>query len=250
MKTVIIILIVISLGLGVGLLVRHQKAEAQRGVAARENSRLNSELEEARLKFEEQKNVATLLETNLSLRAQELVATANDLATVKLDLSTAHQQVKAAQDEVQKRDERIAQLEDQRDDMTKKLDELASSINTLEGQIGDTKKKLASAEGDRDYLVKELSRLQTEKAGLVRQFNDITVLRAQVAKLRDEAATNQRLDWMQKGIYSQRDRKGAEMLASRAIGSVPRMDRRLDVELHQEGGVRAVDSSTNAPTKP
>src|SRR5437868_6465012 len=82
--------------------------------------------------------------------------------------------------EIAKRDSKIKELEGQNDEMTKKLTELNGSIGSLEKQIADTEKRLAASEGDRAFLLKELKRLQIEKAELERQFNDLVVLRDQV----------------------------------------------------------------------
>ena len=88
--------------------------------------------------------------------------------------------------------------------------DLNTSITSLESQIDNTKKKLAASEGDRDFLLNELKRLQTEKAELERKFNDLAVLRDQVRKLRDELSIARRLEWIRRGLYG--SAKGAEKL--------------------------------------
>ena len=82
----------------------------------------------------------------------------------------------------------------QNDDLTKKMSDLNTSINNLESQIAVTQKKLADSEGDRELLLKELKRLQAEKAELERRFNDLAVLRDQVRKLRDDVAVIRQCD--------------------------------------------------------
>jgi len=144
----------------------------------------------------------------------------------------------------------ITQLESQRDDLAKKMDELTASINTLETRIADTKQKLATSEGDRAFLLKELANLQGEKANLVAQFNSLKAVRAQLAKLRDEAAINQRLAWMQTGLYNLRDKKGAERLLVTSPAPVS-TDSRLEVDLEQNGNARGKTTpATSAPTGP
>ena len=129
------------------------------------------------------------------------------------------------------------------------MDELTASINSLEGKIADTRKKLASSEGDRTFLLKELSRFQDEKAGLLAKFNNLAALRAQVAKLREEAAINQRLAWIRMGVYDQREKKGAERLL--AISPTPvKVDNRLEIEVEQNGRSKIIPGSTAAPQSP
>ena len=124
---------------------------------------------------------------------------------------------------------------------------MTASIDSLETRIADTKKKLAASDGDRNFLLKELARLQDEKTTLVAQFNNLSTLRAQVAKLRDEAAINQRLTWMQAGVYNLRDKKGAERLAATAPAST-KSDNRLEIELEQKGPAKVVaPQTTSAP---
>jgi chromosome segregation ATPase len=145
-----------------------------------------------------------------------------------------------------KRQERINALESERDGLTKKMDDLNSSIDNLETQIADTKKKLATAEGDKTFLVAELKRLQTERDRLLSEFNSIAALRMQVAKLRDEAAIKQRLEWKRLGVYTLQDQKGAERLLARSF-SVPSVQSRLDAELRQDGSTPSGGSTNGVP---
>ena len=113
--------------------------------------------------------------------------------------------------DIAKRDSRINELETQRDDLTKRMTDLNGQITGLEGQISDTQRKLAASEGDREFLLKELKRLQAEKNELEKQFNDLAgMLREQVRKLKDELSISKRLDWIRRGLYG--SLKGAEKL--------------------------------------
>ena len=158
--------------------------------------------------------------------------------------NASQEELKTARTEAQKQATRMAELEVQKDEMQTKLGELAGSIKTLDTQIVETKRKLAAAEGDRDSLTKELARLQSDKAELLRQFNDLAALKAQVALLREEAAVNQRLAWMAQGVYHSSGRKGAEALVNRPAAPTAPSNPSLDVEIQQGGGARPV---TNAP---
>src|SRR5207245_2403172 len=84
---------------------------------------------------------------------------------------------------------------------------------TSEGQ----RRFRGSKTGQRDHgkgqrKQKELHRLMAEKTELERQFNDLSVLRAQVAKLREERNIAQRLEWARQGIFASSDEKGAQKL--------------------------------------
>ncbi len=236
MKPIIIILTIISLGLGVGMLVEHQRASDKVKSMADENVRFSNQCQVATLKLDDAQQVAASLESTLNQRTASLARTGADLAKVQTDF-------KVAQAEVEKQTARVTELEGQRDDLTKKMEDLTASIKSLENQIEDTKKKLASAEGDRQVLSNELKRLQDEKAVLVAQFNDLAALRAQVAKLKEEAAIGQRIAWIKAGVYSARDKKGAERLLSTPFLTAATPDNRLDIELRQSGADKAAPAS-------
>jgi len=99
---------------------------------------------------------------------------------------------------------------------------------------------LAAAEGDRQELLTQLKKLETEKSNLVAQFNNISILRTQLAKLREEAAIAQRLAWIRTGVYSNQEKKGAQRLLAEVAEKREGTGNRLDVEVEQGGGARVV----------
>ena len=112
------------------------------------------------------------------------------------------------------------------------------SITNLEDQIGMTKRKLASSEGDRAALIRELKDLQARKDDLEKKFNDLAALKEQIHTLREELSIARRLDWIRRGIYETFNQKGAERLLHPA-GPLPvNTNSSLNVELRQNGGVK------------
>jgi chromosome segregation ATPase len=207
-------------------------------------------------KLDEMKTVNLTLETNLVGRTHELQQVSNNYLAVSATLAKTEAEAKAAAEasaaEMAKRDQKIAELQGQNDEMTKRMLELNNSLGTLEKQIADTEKKLAASEGDREFLLRELKRLQAEKAELEKQFNDLAVLREQVNKLKDELSIARRLEWIRRGIYGTGSHKGAEGLTHPALQpqpARPATNSGLNVELKQNGGVK-VQSGTNAPAAP
>jgi chromosome segregation ATPase len=228
------------------LMVRHKKAVEQHEADVQQKLLLSNNWAQSEAKLAEQIKVNMALETNLTDRISELKTTSEKLVDVSGSLAKAEAEVKTAQEELAKRDAKISELENQREDMTKKMTELNGSITTLEGQIADTEKKLASSEGDREFLLKELKRLQTEKAELERQFNDLAILREQVKKLKDELSISRRLDWIRRGLYGLTERKGAELLQRGVVLQPVQTNYNLDVELRRGGGAR-ITAPTNKP---
>ncbi len=240
MKAATIILIALALALGAAMLVQHNKAVEQKNADVADKVELTNRLEATRAKFEEQERIAMYLQTNLTVREQELLSTSNSLLKTAAD---------AAKAEMAKREARINELETQKDALDKQAVDLKSAIGNLEKSITDTEKKLAASEGDREFLLKELKRLQTEKAELERQFNDLTALRAQVSKLKDELSVARRLEWIRMGIYGQQAMKGAEKLMAGAGAPAAASNFNLNVELKQDGGAIVVPKQ-NPPAPP
>lgn len=239
----LIILMVVCVALGVTLLVHHTRARNQLAAAKNESAWLAGELSGSRAKTDEQEKVIAQLETNLSKRKDELAARANELEKAIADFTKVQADYKTAQAEIQKQTAHIAELESQRAGLTQKLDDLQGSIASLETQIADTKKKLASSEGDRQTLLVQLKRLEAEKSDLTAQFNNISWLRTQLAKLKEEAAIAQRLSWIRSGLYSNQEKKGAERLLADTSDKKLKPDNRLNVEIEQNGGARVTPKS-------
>ncbi len=256
-RVVLIVVIVIALGLGIGLLVRHNQA-VQEAQKSQENiTSLSNNVVRTQGKVDELTRVNSTLQTNLVERTRELETTSNKFTDVSAALAKTEAEAQAAAEqaaaEMAKRDSKIAELQGQNDEMTKRMLELNNSLGSLEKQIAVTEKKLAASEGDREFLLRELKRLQGEKAELEKQFNDLAMLREQVRRLKDELSISQRLDWIRRGIYGSTQKgAGAAALMDKtrpATGTNANAD--LNVELQQNGGVKVQsgNTATNSPPK-
>ncbi len=239
MKSLAIILAIACVGLAGTLAFHRTKIQTQLITTQAELTIVTNSLTETRTKLNDQEKLTSCLQQNLDQRSSELTATSNSLTQVSTRLAAVHTDLTTALADADSKGAGISVLESEKNEMNKKLGELAGQINTLDDQIAETKRKLAASEGDRAYLTKELARLQTDKAELVRQFNDLAVLRAQVALLKEEESVNRRLAWTAQGVYAAAGRKGAEVLVTKSAPPV-KHDPSLDVELEKEGGARVV----------
>ena len=254
MKALIAILILVCVGLGAGLIYRHATAEKKAKQDEETIVRYENKLSETDKKLAEQAAVNAVLEQNLTSRTKELTEVSNTLATVTLNLAKVREEAQIAATnaaaDIAKRDARINELETQRDDLTKRMTDLNGQITDYQGRIEDIQRKLVSSEGDRDYLLGELKRLQSEKNDLERQFNDIAMLREQVHKLKDELSISRRLDWIRRGLYG--SLKGAERLQKGFVqpaGTTTNQNYDLNVELKQSGDVQIVPKSANTTSQ-
>ncbi len=216
MRPALTILTIICLALGAALLIRHKKAVTQEQSDQARILTLSNELVKASNERDDQHKISLLLETNLTITAQELTGVSNSLIKTSADLEKTKAEGKAAADafqaEMKKRDGKIAELEHENSTLEKQSDDLRSSISGLEKAIVDTEKKLASSEGDREFLLKELKRLQAEKVELERQFSDLAELRKQVSRLKEELSIARRIEWLKKGIFGFSEAKGGQLL--------------------------------------
>jgi chromosome segregation ATPase len=249
-KVLTIVLVIVCVALGIFLFLNTKKSQEELKVAEKQRIDLSNNWARASTQLNEQQKVNIILETNIVQRTEEVVTFSNQLTQVGAKLAKTEAEAKAAaqasQEELAKRDAKITELQTQRDDLTKRMEELNVSITSLEAQIGTTEKKLTAAEGDRTFLLKELKRLQSEKAELERQFNNLAFLREQVRKLRDELSIARRLEWLRRGLYGSTV-KGGEKLQNGFSTPAANTNFNLNVELRQDGTVKVAPVSTNAP---
>lgn len=257
-KIAILVLVIVCLGLGVALVTREKKAQQEKTELQTQLTYQGDQVKQTQGKLEEQRQVNMTLENELKTRANELTSLSNSLSKTIADLEKSDAQAKAtaeqlrnAQAELARKDAAINKLESENAERGKKMDQLTVNIGNLETQIAATQQKLEKSEGDKEFLMKELKRLQAEKAELERQFNDLAVLRAQVSKLKEEMAISRRLEFLRLSLFGAA-KGGAEKL-------MPHMDKNpanpatatnnfnLDVEIRQAGGAKIV-SPTNTAT--
>lgn len=256
-KVALIILIVIALSLGIGLTVIKQRAAKDKSELQAKISVLSQTQEQIQKVLDQERNDKLALEATLSDTrndlSNKLMATEATLATTAATLTKAQADAKAAAEaaaaEITSREKKITDLEVQNQSLDKTANDLRMNITNLESQITSTEKKLLASEGDRQFLLKELKRLQSEKADLEKKFNDLAVLRDQVHKLKEELALSRRLDWLRRGLYATAGAKGGERLIS-SHEQTPVTNNMLNVELRQDGGVKIQSvQTTNAPAK-
>ena len=80
------------------------------------------------------------------------------------------------------------------------------------------------------------------------KFNNLSTVRAQVKKLKDDLLIARRLQWMREGVEPGSQQKGAQLLmqhTASAPAEPPHYD--LNVEVSSDGSIRVVPSATNPP---
>ena len=249
---VVIIAVVCCVGLGVALSNAKRKAAEEKARDAETIATHSNKWVETDAKLNEQKQVNLTLEKEVDTKKQEIATLTNKFTETATTLAkteaTLKQTEESKKQEIAKRDGRIADLEQQNKELDVRAADLSTAITNLTTQITDTKRKLSASEGDKAFLEKELKRLMAEKAELERQFNDLAVVRAQVAKLREELNVSRRLEWIRKGLFPGEQTKGATLLMQKQPAAAPATNHYdLNVEVNADGSVRVIPPLTNAP---
>jgi len=245
----IVILVLACLGLAIGLVTVKSIASKEKETDTAAILDYSNKLVTTSGNLDEQKQVAAMYKRDLETQKQAFQDLTNNFTQVSDKLSktsdTLARTEASLKEEVAKRDARIAELETQNQVLDKQAVDLSNSITNLTLQIASTQRKLAASEGDKAFLEKELKRLMSEKAELERQFNDLTVLRAQVSKLKEELNIARRLDWIRQGIFARSEQKGAQQLMQG--GNAPQVQAKtskpvydLNVEISADGSVKVI----------
>lgn len=249
-KILIVILAAACVGLFIALVtVKNQSDELQKNDAAAIDD-LSNQVATARTSLDEMSQVNLKLTNDLALTQQQVVQLSNTLNETSAALAGAKTSLQGAQDQIAGLNGRISDLEAQNKTLDDRASQLTNTIAELNAQIEDTETKLANSTTNNAYLTAELQKQMALRAELERRFNDLTVVRAQVKKLRDEAFVARRLELMKN---SAPDQKGAELLAahnqpaSAASRQAPAYD--LNVEIGSDGSVKVIPvagTATNA----
>ena len=248
-RAAVIILVAICVGLGIWSITVTKNAAQTRHEAAERVDALSNKWVKADADLREQRQVTVEMEKDLLTQKKTLGELTNNLAQITGDLARAETSLKSVQEDLKQRDAKIAQLETQNQDLETQAGDLSTALTNLNVEIASTQRKLAASEGDKAFIEKELKRMMSEKAELERQFNDLTVLRAQVAKIKEDIAVARRLDWMRRGLYASTEQKGAQRLMQ-VINPPPRpalTNYDLNVEINADGSVKVLSPTTNAP---
>jgi uncharacterized coiled-coil DUF342 family protein len=125
-------------------------------------------------------------QTQLDAKASELVTTTTALAGAKTNAETA--------------EAKVTELTAKMDDFNVQKGALQTQITGLSDKITETTTKLESAEGDRVFLLRELNRLEGEKAKLVERMNNVDFLAEQLKTIKSRIAEARRRRWREMGV--------------------------------------------------
>jgi chromosome segregation ATPase len=219
--------------------------------------KFSNDWKQASVQLAGQRTTNQTLDEQLEVRMTEVLTLTNELRKTATELEKTKEEIKAAAaaaaaavQEKQQGEARIKELEVERDALTKRMGQLTDSIKGLNTEIAEAKRKLSTADGDRDYLIKELKRMQAEKTDLEKKFLDLAALQEQMRRVRTELV---QAGLLEPGGVSRRTPRGGELLrrgfaSQRKATNAPPAHgpaaTDLNVEMRRDGG------ATLAPNAP
>ncbi len=160
------------------------------------------------------------------------------LTKIGVELEGKNETLVAALKDLEDGQARIAKLETDLQAVNQQVGGLKTQIGSLEQGIESTQKKLAAAVGDRVFLLRELKRMQGEKAELEKHLNNLEYVRAQYKKLKSEWAAGERLRMISEGIGYYGHPKGNV----KGVASLRRLARRDEKTVDENTGDTEVDA--------
>jgi chromosome segregation ATPase len=210
----------------------------------------SNQLTRATANLDEVRQVNLVLTNDLVSIRQEALTLSNQFTEVSGTLDLTKASLQNARIQVTNLNGHLASLEGQYQMLNRRAAALTNAITGLNEQIADTKKMLAGSETNNAFLEKELQRQTAAKAELESKFNNLTTMRTQVKKLKEDLFVARRLEWMQAGTDPASQQKGAQMLMQRTPATntaPPHYD--LNVEVGSDGSIHVIPMPTNAPAE-
>jgi len=189
-----------------------------------------------------------MLTNDLAGSRQEALTFSNQFTETSGTLASTKASLRSAQEQIASLNRRMAGLETRNQVLDQRAAALTNAIASLNAQIADTQQKLAGSETNKAFFEKELQRQTAAKAELESKFNNLSTVRAQVKKLKDDLLIARRLQWMREGSDLGSQQKGAQLLmqhTASAPAEPPHYD--LNVEVGSDGSIHVIPSPTNAP---
>jgi chromosome segregation ATPase len=209
----------------------------------------SNQLTTATANLDELRQVNLILTNDLASSHLEALTFSNQFTEASGKLAGANASLQDARSQITNLNTRITDLGAQYQVLDRRAAALTNAIAGLNAQIAGTQKKLAGAETNNAFLQKELQRQTAARAELESKFNNLSTVRAQVKKLRDELFVARRLEWMREGTDPGSQQKGGQLLMQRTASTnaarLPHYN--LNVEVSSDGSIHVIPSPTNAP---
>jgi chromosome segregation ATPase len=247
-KLGIVILVMVCGGLAIALFATKKAADERLKTDAYAILDFSNQLVNANKTLDDYRQVNLMLTNDLAGSRQEALTFSNQFTEASSTLASTKASLQSAQDQIASLNSRIAGLETRNQVLDQRAAALANAIASLNAQIADTQQKLAGSETNNAFLEKELQRQTAAKIELESKFNNLSVVRSQVKKLKDDLLIARRLQWMRERSEPGSQQKGAQLLMQRTVSAParpPHYD--LNVEVSSDGSIHVIPLPANAP---
>ena len=247
------ILLVACVGLAVALVIFKAQTKQQQQKATDTILDLSNQLGEANGSITDLRQTNFKLNSDLATNRETVSELSNHLAETAGTLASTAAALMGSEQQITNLNQRIADLEAQNQSLDQRADSLSNTIASLNTQITLTQIKLVTSQTNNAFLEAELKRQVAQREELERKFNDLKVVRAQVAKLRTDLLVARRLEWIREGIDPTKMPKGGQLLMARsplpAAGAAATRSNNfnLNVEVSSDGSVHVIPPLTNSP---
>lgn len=247
---VTIILLIACAGLAVALIVINNAHKAS------ETTNTNTILDFSNQLTTARDQITGLSQVNLVL-TNDLATSRKDAETLSNQLSDSQMTAAAQQQQLIELTNQLAELEQRNRDLDQHVNDLTNQLAQLDDQIAATQLELSQSRTNNAYLENELKKQVAERTVLEQKFNDLSQMREQVHKLKEDALVATRLKWIKEGTDPSRQQvKGGQLLmqhntpAEETAHQTPPSD--LNVEVDSSGAIRilpppASGTATNSP---
>ena len=247
-KLGIVLLAVACGGLAIALFATKKTADERLKTDAYAILDFSNQLVAATANLDELRQVNLMLTNDLAGSRQEALTFSNQFTETSGTLASTKASLQSAQDQIASFNSQIAGLETRNQVLDQRAAALTNAIASLNAQIADTQQKLAGSETNKAFLEKELQRQTAAKAELESKFNNLSTVRAQVKKLKDDLLIARRLQWMREGSDLGSQQKGAQLLMQHMASAPPQPPHYdLNVEVGSDGSIHVIPLPANAP---
>ena len=251
-KVAIIVLAVAALGLVVALFATKKSAEEQHSTDVVVINDFSNQLVDANVNVKDLRQANLELTNDLAVARTQVLDFSNALASANSTIEDIKLTLVKAEIQITNLNGQVTDLEAQNKALDKRAVELTNTISQLNERIAITLAQLSISKTNTAFLQGELQKQMAQKAVLEHKFSDISEVRAQLGKLKEEVFVARRVQLGKSDISG---KKGAELLKlfrSTPATNPPAKNASpydLNVEVGSDGSVKIIApaGATNSP---
>lgn len=150
-----------------------------------ENAALSNQVTQATAQLAEKEAAIQTLRVRQDLQATDLVSLTNRLTALKADVAAAREQVRLRAQEVQRQEDRVAAVSNEVTGLRERLARQEAQIQSLHTELTTAATAIQKTQQEVSTRQARVNGSETERARLLQQWNDPSLVRAQWKRLTD-----------------------------------------------------------------